>query len=200
MGGKTGTSEKYPRGSGKYILSFIGFAPIEHPEVLCYVVVDEPNTEDQAHSYFASRLFKNIMSDVLPYMNVYTSAEVKAEKEQRKTQESVQSSEDSSKVYETDEYVKPDTGTFEEEITAPNNDAEIETSSGESDIRSTADETRSSESVQSTKTNKEESSSAKSTKTSKENSSSTQNTKASKESTSASKSTKASSSVQSTGN
>ena len=213
VGGKTGTSEKYPRGSGKYILSFIGFAPIEHPEVLCYVVVDEPNTEDQAHSYFASRLFKNIMSDVLPYMNVYTSAEVKAEKEQRKTQESVQSSEDSSKVYETDEYVKPDAGTFEEEITAPNNNAEIETSSGESDIRSTADETRSSESVQSTKTNKEESSSvqstktnkeesssAKSTKTSKENSSSTQNTKASKESTSASKSTKASSSVQSTGN
>ena len=191
VGGKTGTSEKYPRGSGKYILSFIGFAPIEHPEVLCYVVVDEPNTEDQAHSYFASRLFKSIMTDVLPYMNVYTSDEVKAEREQRKIQESTQSSEDSSKVYETDEYVKPDTGTFEEEISAPNNDAEIEGSSTGQDVGSTAGETSSSPPVQSTKTSQEESSSVQSTKTAKETISSSQSTK---------KSTKATSSLQSTGN
>ena len=204
VGGKTGTSEKYPRGSGKYILSFIGFAPIEHPEVLCYVVVDEPNTEDQAHSYFASRLFKSIMTDVLPYMNVYTSDEVKAEREQRKIQESTQSSEDSSKVYETDEYVKPDTGTFEEEISAPNNDAEIEGSSTGQDVGSTAGETSSSTPVQSTKTSQEESSSVQSTKTGKETISSSQSTKKSKDNTSQTQNTKAStkatSSLQSTGN
>ena len=204
VGGKTGTSEKYPRGSGKYILSFIGFAPIEHPEVLCYVVVDEPNTEDQAHSYFASRLFKSIMTDVLPYINVYTSDEVKAEREQRKIQESTQSSEDSSKVYETDEYVKPDTGTFEEEISAPNNDAEIEGSSTGQDVGSTASETSSSPPVQSTETSKEESSSVQSTKTGKETTSSSQNTKKSKDNTSQTQNTKAStkatSSLQSTGN
>ena len=204
VGGKTGTSEKYPRGSGKYILSFIGFAPIEHPEVLCYVVVDEPNTEDQAHSYFASRLFKSIMTDVLPYMNVYTSDEVKAEREQRKIQESTQSSEDSSKVYETDEYVKPDTGTFEEEISAPNNDAEIEGSSTEQDVGSTAGETSSSPPVQSTKTSKEESSPVQSTKTGKETTSSSQSTKKSKDNTSQTQNTKAStkatSSLQSTEN
>ena len=204
VGGKTGTSEKYPRGSGKYILSFIGFAPIEHPEVLCYVVVDEPNTEDQAHSYFASRLFKSIMTDVLPYMNVYTSDEVKAEREQRKIQESTQSSEDSSKVYETDEYVKPDTGTFEEEISAPNNDAEIEGSSTGQDVGSTAGETSSSPPVQSTKTSQEESSSVQSTKTAKETISSSQSTKKSKDNTSSTQNTKAStkatSSLQSTGN
>ena len=204
VGGKTGTSEKYPRGSGKYILSFIGFAPIEHPEVLCYVVVDEPNTEDQAHSYFASRLFKSIMTDVLPYMNVYTSDEVKAEREQRKIQESTQSSEDSSKVYETDEYVKPDTGTFEEEISAPNNDAEIESSSTGQDVGSTAGETSSSTPVQSTETSQEESSSVQSTKTDKETISSSQSTKKSKDNTSQTQNTKAStkatSSLQSTGN
>ena len=204
VGGKTGTSEKYPRGSGKYILSFIGFAPIEHPEVLCYVVVDEPNTEDQAHSYFASRLFKSIMTDVLPYMNVYTSDEVKAEREQRKIQESTQSSEDSSKVYETDEYVKPDTGTFEEEISAPNNDAEIEGSSTEQDVGSTAGETSSNTPVQSTEISKEESSPVQSTKTGKETTSSSQSTKKSKDNTSQTQSTKAStkatSSLQSTGN
>ena len=204
VGGKTGTSEKYPRGSGKYILSFIGFAPIEHPEVLCYVVVDEPNTEDQAHSYFASRLFKSIMTDVLPYMNVYTSDEVKAEREQRKIQESTQSSEDSSKVYETDEYVKPDTGTFEEEISAPNNDAEIEGSSTGQDVGSTAGETSSSPPVQSTKTSQEESSSVQSTKTGKETTSSSQSTKKSNDNTSSTQNTKAStkatSSLQSTGN
>ena len=204
VGGKTGTSEKYPRGSGKYILSFIGFAPIEHPEVLCYVVVDEPNTEDQAHSYFASRLFKSIMTDVLPYMNVYTSDEVKAEREQRKIQESTQSSEDSSKVYETDEYVKPDTGTFEEEISAPNNDAEIESSSTEQDVGSTAGETSSNTPVQSTKTSKEESSTVQSTKTGKETTSSSQSTEKSKDNTSQTQNTKANtkvtSSLQSTGN
>ena len=204
VGGKTGTSEKYPRGSGKYILSFIGFAPIEHPEVLCYVVVDEPNTEDQAHSYFASRLFKSIMTDVLPYMNVYTSDEVKAEREQRKIQESTQSSEDSSKVYETDEYVKPDTGTFEEEISAPNNDAEIEGSSTGQDAGSTAGETSSNTPVQSTKTSKEESSPVQSTKTGKETTSSSQSTEKSKDNTSQTQNTKANtkatSSLQSTGN
>ena len=176
VGGKTGTSEKYPRGSGNYILSFIGFAPVENPEVLCYVVVDEPKTEDQAHSYFASRLFKNIMTDVLPYMNVYTSEEVKAEKEQRKIQESTQDSDTSSKVYETDEFVEPGNGTFEEEISVPDNDTEIESSSQAQDVRSTADETGSSTPVQSTKTGKESSASTKSTKAGTKATSSAQST------------------------
>lgn len=41
IGGKTGTAEKVPRGSGKYVVSFIGFAPVENPQVVVYVVVDE---------------------------------------------------------------------------------------------------------------------------------------------------------------
>ena len=46
-GGKTGTAEKFPRGNGKYVVSFIGFAPVDDPQVLIYVVIDEPNVEDQ---------------------------------------------------------------------------------------------------------------------------------------------------------
>ena len=71
IGGKTGTAEKLPRDKKNYLVSFIGFAPVENPQVLCYVVIDEPNTEDQAHSNYAQGVFKNIMYDILPYMNIY---------------------------------------------------------------------------------------------------------------------------------
>ena len=72
IGGKTGTAEKYPRELKNYLVSFCGFAPADDPQVLCYVVVDEPNTDDQAHSSFASGIFKNIVSDILPYMNIFS--------------------------------------------------------------------------------------------------------------------------------
>ena len=69
-GGKTGTAEKFPRGNNKYLVSFIGFAPVEHPEVLIYVVVDEPNVEDQANSTYAQYIAQGILSELLPYLNV----------------------------------------------------------------------------------------------------------------------------------
>lgn len=71
IGGKTGTAEKFPRDKKNYVVSFIGCAPVEDPQVLCYVVVDEPNTDDQAHSTFASNVFNAIMREVLPYMNIF---------------------------------------------------------------------------------------------------------------------------------
>ena len=71
IGGKTGTGEKYPRGTGNYLVSFAGFAPLDNPQVLCYVIVDEPNVEDQAHSSYASGIFRDIMKEILPYMNIF---------------------------------------------------------------------------------------------------------------------------------
>ena len=71
MGGKTGTAQKYPRGNGKYLVSFIGFAPLENPQVVVYVIVDEPNAEDQASSSYAQGIYKNIMSELMPYMNIF---------------------------------------------------------------------------------------------------------------------------------
>lgn len=58
MGGKTGTAQKYPREDKKYLVSFIGFAPLDDPQVVVYVVVDEPNTEYQADSCMHSIFIK----------------------------------------------------------------------------------------------------------------------------------------------
>ena len=55
IGGKTGTAEKLPRGNGKYLVSFIGYAPQENPEVVVYVVVDE-HVAAQASSSYATEL------------------------------------------------------------------------------------------------------------------------------------------------
>ncbi|MCI5902471.1 MAG: cell division protein FtsI [Blautia sp.] len=69
-GGKTGTAEKLPRGNKKYLVSFIGFAPVDDPQVVIYVVVDEPNAEDQADSKFAQYIAQGILSELLPYLNI----------------------------------------------------------------------------------------------------------------------------------
>ncbi|MEG0806447.1 MAG: penicillin-binding transpeptidase domain-containing protein [Lachnospiraceae bacterium] len=71
MGGKTGTAQKLPRGNRKYLVSFIGYAPADHPKVLVYVVIDEVNDENQAQSGYATTLAKEILEEILPYMNVY---------------------------------------------------------------------------------------------------------------------------------
>lgn len=71
IGGKTGTAEKLPRGNNKYLLSFIGFAPVDDPQVVIYVVVDEPNIELQSTSSGATLLFSAIASELFPYMNIY---------------------------------------------------------------------------------------------------------------------------------
>ncbi len=71
IGGKTGTAEKLPRGNQKYVLSFIGFAPVENPQVVVYVTVDEPGVEDQANSGMGTIIAHSIFEELLPYMNIY---------------------------------------------------------------------------------------------------------------------------------
>ena len=50
IGAKTGTAQKLPRKDGKYLLSYIGYAPQENPEVVIYVVIDEANVDAQDNS------------------------------------------------------------------------------------------------------------------------------------------------------
>ena len=76
MGGKTGTAQKLPRGNGKYVVSFIGFAPLDNPQVVVYVVVDEPNVEKQADGKYSKYLSKMIFSEVLPYLNIFPDEEI----------------------------------------------------------------------------------------------------------------------------
>lgn len=72
IGAKTGTAEKLPRGNGNHILSYIGYAPQEHPEVLVFVVIDEANVPDQATSRYVLELAQKIMSQAFPYLNITT--------------------------------------------------------------------------------------------------------------------------------
>ncbi len=69
-GGKTGTAEKFPRGNGKYLVSFVGFAPVDDPAVVIYVVVDEPNADRQDNSAYPQYIAQGILSELLPYLDV----------------------------------------------------------------------------------------------------------------------------------
>lgn len=71
ISGKTGTAEKNPKDGKHYLVSFIGFAPYDNPEVVIYVVIDEPNVEKQSNSSYATTLSSKIMSEVLPYLNIF---------------------------------------------------------------------------------------------------------------------------------
>ena len=70
IGGKTGTAEKLPRGNNFYVLSYIGYAPQENPEVAIYVVIDSPNVPDQDNSAYVLELAQKIMSQAFPYLGV----------------------------------------------------------------------------------------------------------------------------------
>ena len=81
VGGKTGTAEKFDpetgvRSTERYLVSFTGAVPINDPQVVIYVVVDEPNADEQANSTFAQTLFRDIATEVLPYMEIYPTEEV----------------------------------------------------------------------------------------------------------------------------
>lgn len=76
IGGKTGTAEKYPRGTPNYVVSFMAFAPAEDPQLVCYVVIDEPNVAAQAQSKYAAVLCKDILTEVLPYMGIFQTEEL----------------------------------------------------------------------------------------------------------------------------
>ena len=74
MGGKTGTAEMIPRDKVNYLVSFIGYAPQENPQVVVYVVVDEPNVAEQASSSYAMQIASDIMAEIFPYLGVQKAA------------------------------------------------------------------------------------------------------------------------------
>ena len=67
IGGKTGTAEKLPRSDKNYLVSFIGFDDKDNPSLVLYVVVDQPNLlgEEQASASFATKIFHDIMKEIL---------------------------------------------------------------------------------------------------------------------------------------
>ncbi len=82
VGGKTGTSEKLTvtDGSEDYIASFCGFAPADKPQVACLVFFDTPKGANYYGSLVSAPVFVNIMSEVLPYLEI--QAEYSSEEKQ----------------------------------------------------------------------------------------------------------------------
>lgn len=77
VGGKTGTAEKYPREDRNFLVSYLGYAPYDKPQVAIYVVIDEPNVEEQNHaSSLACEMASGILTEVLPYMNIFPTEEI----------------------------------------------------------------------------------------------------------------------------
>lgn len=69
IGGKTATSEKLPRGTGRYISSFIGFAPADNPVVMAAVLIDEPEGTYYGGT-IAAPVVRDIFLNILPYLGI----------------------------------------------------------------------------------------------------------------------------------
>ena len=85
IGGKTATSEKLPRRSGKYIASFMSFAPAENPQIMALVLIDEPQGVYYGGTV-AGPVMKELMGNVLPYIGItpeYTEKELALEEVQK---------------------------------------------------------------------------------------------------------------------
>ena len=76
IGGKTGTAETLPRKNGQYVVSFMGYAPADDPQIAIYVVVDRPNVPSQDDAKHATRIVRNILTEVLPYMGIFMTEEL----------------------------------------------------------------------------------------------------------------------------
>ncbi len=83
IGGKTGTSEKIDlydqTGEDRKILSFVGIAPMDDPEIACLVMLDEPTLVNEYGSTIAAPVVGSVLADVLPYLGmekVYTQEEL----------------------------------------------------------------------------------------------------------------------------
>lgn len=75
IGGKTATSQKLPRGSGKYISSFIGFAPADNPQVISMCLIDEP-TGVYYGGTIAAPVVKTLYENILPYIGIERSVQL----------------------------------------------------------------------------------------------------------------------------
>ena len=138
MGGKTGTAQKIPRGNGNYLVSFIGYAPYDEPQVVCYVIVDEPNSDYQPTSSFAQEIWKEVMQKSLPYLNIYETEEPPADMideynathaEKAEAEEESEGEEPTKKEESDEPIIDPQTG---EVVTPPDlsNDPSIDQETG----------------------------------------------------------------------
>ncbi len=78
VGGKTATSQTIPRGNGKYIASFIGFAPAENPQVIALAIVNKPEGVYYG-GQVAAPIVRQLFENILPYLEIMDYNEESAE-------------------------------------------------------------------------------------------------------------------------
>ena len=86
IGGKTGTAEMVPRDKKNYVVSFMGYAPANDPQIAIYVVVDRPNVARQDDAKYATGIVRNVLTEVLPYLNIFMTEEL-SDKEKQELEE-----------------------------------------------------------------------------------------------------------------
>lgn len=69
VGGKTATSQTLPRGSGRYIASFVGFAPADDPQVIAIAIVNNPQGVYYG-GQVAAPIVRQLFENILPYLGV----------------------------------------------------------------------------------------------------------------------------------
>lgn len=85
VGGKTGTAQHHKKDDPNYLLSFLGYAPYDNPQVVCYVVVDAPEVDDKSSSSYACKLFSAIMTEALPYLDIFPTQNVEPQQQETTT-------------------------------------------------------------------------------------------------------------------
>lgn len=134
IGGKTGTAEKFKEGTnerddGKYILSFIGFAPVDNPQVVVYVTVNEPGDGMADYSPASTETFKRITEDLFPYLNIYKAGSGNSDSEESSTEADTSSSTESSDTGSSDTGSTDTESTEETESSSDTESQEEETES-----------------------------------------------------------------------
>ena len=137
IGGKTGTAETLPRGNKEYVVSFMGYAPADDPQIAIYVVVDRPNVQYQDDAKHATRIVRKILTEALPYLNIFMTEELTdAEREEleqlqiqirtpeQDTQEEPQVDEEGNPIENPEDAENPDDA--EEETTESGQDEQTE--------------------------------------------------------------------------
>lgn len=76
IGGKTGTAQTIPRGNGEYVVSFIGHAPTDDPQIAVYAVVDRANSVKQDNVRLATQIVHDVLTEVLPYKQIFMTEEL----------------------------------------------------------------------------------------------------------------------------
>ena len=142
VGGKTGTAQKLPRDAKTYVVSFIGCVPAINPEIVIYVMIDEPqNVVVQADSSIATKFASKILSEILPALDIYPEGDIDYLLEDENTQSQESGSGSTATNNESQNNTEASNSNTESNNTATNNEASNGTNSENTESSGSVQET-----------------------------------------------------------